>query len=66
MEHVVCLNTNSFPASTSVEGYTLFEDALQGLLQLNGGGDRFTLYIDGNTKSFSDFLIAESFTYQDF
>lgn len=66
MEHLVCLNTNSFPASTPVEGYALFEDALQGLLQLNGGGDRFTFYIDGNTKDFSGFLIAESFTYQDF
>ncbi|QPN43701.1 type II toxin-antitoxin system RelE/ParE family toxin [Priestia aryabhattai] len=66
MEHLVCLNTNSFPAKTPAEGYTLFEEALQGLLQLNGGGDRFTLYIDGTVKHFSDFLIAESFTYGDF
>ena len=66
MEHLVCLNTNSFPAKTPQEGYDLFEDALQGLLQLNGGADRFTLYIDGDTKEFADFLIAESFTYQDF
>jgi len=66
MEHLVCLNTNSFPAKTPQEGYDLFEDALQGLLQLNSGADRFTLYIDGDTKEFADFLIAESFTYQDF
>ncbi|MFJ4542565.1 type II toxin-antitoxin system RelE/ParE family toxin [Pseudomonas sp. NPDC088885] len=66
MEHLVCLNTNSFPANTPAEGYALFEDALQGLLQLNGGADRFTLYVDSNIKDFSDFLIGESFTYQDF
>ncbi|MDD2133473.1 type II toxin-antitoxin system RelE/ParE family toxin [Pseudomonas kurunegalensis] len=66
MEHLVCLNTNSFPANTPAEGYTLFEEALQGLLQLNGGADRFTLYIDSNIENFADFLIAESFTYQDF
>lgn len=66
MEHLVCLNTNSFPAKTPEEGYELFEEALQGLLQINGGTDRFTLYIDSNTREFADFLIAESFTYQDF
>lgn len=66
MEHLVCLNTNSFPAKTPAEGYELFEDALQGLLQLNRGADRFTLYVDSFVGEFYDFLIAESFTYQDF
>lgn len=66
MEHLICLNTNSFPAATPAEGYTLFEDALQGLLRLNTGGDRFTLYIDSDIKEFEEFVIANSFTYRDF
>lgn len=66
MEHLVCLNTNSFPARSSEDGCKLFEDTLQGLLRLNTGGDRFTLFIDSVYPSLLDFPISENFTYSDF
>ena len=68
MEHLVCLNTNSFPAASAQQASVLFEDSLQGLLELNTGGDRFTLYFDHHQQEVTllDFHLAEGFTYDDF
>ena len=44
MDHIVCLNSNSFPATNSDAAYRLFNDSLQGLLALNTGTDRYILY----------------------
>ncbi len=46
MDHTVCLNSNSFPADNSSRASNLFNDALQGLLQINTGSDRYILYYD--------------------
>lgn len=67
MEYCFCLNPNSFPANSPTQAYQLFNDALQGVLELNQGSDRYTLYLDTlencNLHSFS---LAESFKYSDF
>ncbi len=34
MDHTICINSNSFPASCLDQGMILFEDAIQGVLQL--------------------------------
>lgn len=67
MEHLVCLNTNSFPAASAQQARGLFEDSLQGLLELNTGGDLFTLYLDHHQQEVTllDFPLAEGFTYYD-
>lgn len=65
MDHQICFNTNSFPASSAEQAYILFNDALQGMLQLNDGGDRFTLYFDSE-ELLDEFKLAEDYTYVDF
>ncbi len=65
MDHQICLNTNSFPALSAEQAYILFNDALQGMLQLNDGGDRFTLYLDSE-ELLNEFKLAENYTYVDF
>ena len=68
MEHLVCLNTNSFPASSAEQASILFEDSLQGLLALNTDNDRFTLYLDSirQGETLADFSLADGFTYTNF
>lgn len=68
MDHNVCLNQNSFPANSKEVGQSLFDDAIQGLLNLHKDNDRFLLYLDSDDadKSLFDFNIAENFTYEDF
>ncbi len=66
IDHFLCLNTNSFPAQNEQEAYDLLIEALQGILHLNTGEDRFTLYIDLPNDDLDDFLIAPNYTYQNF
>jgi hypothetical protein len=66
MDHVVCLNQNSFPASDVSQGKALFNDALQGVLALHKGEDRFLFYLDANVGTLFDFEIAPTFTYRSF
>jgi hypothetical protein len=66
MDHVICVNQNSFPAENTKSGTQLFEDALQGVLELQGTSDRFLFYLDSNNGNLFDFEIAINFTYQQF
>ena len=67
MEHRLCLNPNSFPAASAEIAYSLFNDALQGVLELNQGGDRYVFYLDTRQGyDLQNFPLAESFTYHDF
>lgn len=66
MDHVICINQNSFPAMNRIIGIELFDDAIQGVLQLQNNDDRFIFYLDSNDSTLSDFEISEDFTYTDF
>lgn len=66
MDHIVCLNKNSFPANDANKAFQLFSDSLQGLLELNQGNDRFFLYLDSNGLCLNDFELANDFIYADF
>ena len=67
MDHTLCLNTNSFPAESAEKAMSLFDDALQGVLELNSGNDRYTLYLDSHQSSgLDDFCLADGFTYKDY
>jgi phage-related protein len=67
MDHIVCLNSNSFPAANSTVAYELFNDSLQGLLALNTGADRYILYHDSaNSQQLDKFELAQELTYSDF
>lgn len=67
MDHTLCLNTNSFPAESEEQAILLFDDALQGVLELNGDSDRYTLYLDSHQSSgLDDFCLANEFTYRDY
>ncbi len=67
MDHIVCLNSNSFPAADSDKAYELFNDSLQWLLALNTGADRYIIYHDSsNSESLAEFKLSQDFTYTDF
>jgi len=66
MEHQIVINTNSFPANSAAEANSYFEDALQGVLSLNTGVDRFTFYLDSNNITLPDFILSDGFTYENF
>ncbi|MDM2872070.1 MULTISPECIES: type II toxin-antitoxin system RelE/ParE family toxin [Citrobacter] len=66
MDHIICINKNSFPAENKDVGVSLFNDALQGVLQLQQCQDRFLFYLDSNDGDLSDLLIAPEFAYKDF
>lgn len=66
MDQIICINENSFPANSTDEGVTLFTNALQGVLELQAGDDRFFFYLDSNNGGLLDFEIALGFTYCDF
>lgn len=63
MDHVICINQNSFPAANSETGARLFDDAIQGVLELQSGSDRFLFYLDSHSGNLFDFEIADNFTY---
>ncbi|MGR5112023.1 type II toxin-antitoxin system RelE/ParE family toxin [Vibrio jasicida] len=62
MDHNICINQNSFPAKDNIEGKKLFDDAIQGILELQSGQDRFTFYLDSNDGCLYDFEISEDYT----
>ncbi|HGY3146747.1 TPA: type II toxin-antitoxin system RelE/ParE family toxin [Morganella morganii] len=66
MDHVICINQNSFPAINKTIGVELFDNAIQGVLQLQNNDDRFIFYLDSNESTLSDFEISKNFTYTDF
>ncbi|MFT5594999.1 MAG: hypothetical protein ACI8SR_003402 [Oceanicoccus sp.] len=66
MDHVICINLNSFPAESSQLGIQLFEEALQGVLGLQEGNDRFLFYLDSNNGNLFDMEISKGFTYEKF
>ena len=67
MDHVVCLNTNSFPANSAKDAYQLLNDSLQGLLALNSGSDRYLLYYDDHTQqALDEFMLSQGYSYFDF
>lgn len=65
MDHLVCLNDNSFPANDIEHAYSLFTEAIYGLLELNTGNDRFILYVD-RYDALRDFAISADFTFSDY
>ncbi|HAV6239100.1 TPA: hypothetical protein JI313_18865, partial [Acinetobacter baumannii] len=66
MDHTICINSNSFPASCLDQGMILFEDAIQGVLQLYRDKDRFFFFLDSNNGGLFDFKISEDLTYEQF
>ena len=66
MEHHICLNLNSFPATSSQQGFQLFNDSIQGILSLNGGHDRFTILADLSGITLNDFEIAAGYSIEDY
>jgi hypothetical protein len=67
MEHVICLNSNSFPADNRNIAMELFEDALQGVLALNNGVDRYALFHDDQGGGdLNSFQLAADFSFQEF
>ncbi|PMJ85292.1 type II toxin-antitoxin system RelE/ParE family toxin [Vibrio splendidus] len=61
MDHNICINQNSFPASNAIEGKELFDNAIQGILELQSGQDRFIFYLDTNNGNLYNFEISEGF-----
>ncbi len=66
MEHVICINTNSFPALTAEHGHSLLLDAIYGVLELNVDNDKFVFCLDSNGGTLSDLVISEGYHYSDF
>ncbi len=66
MEHAVCLNTLSMPAQDKESAYNLMLEACYGMLELNDGNDRFSLYFDEMNKTIYECVLAENYTYNDF
>lgn len=66
MEHAVCLNTLSLPAQDKESAYDLMLEACYGMLELNDGNDRFSLYFDEMNKTIYECVLAENYTYNDF
>lgn len=67
MDHIICINQNSFPANSHNEANELFDNALQGVLELQSkDNDRFIFYLDSNDGGLFDFELAKGFTYDDF
>lgn len=65
MDHLICLNDNSFPAENKNDAISLFTEAIYGLLEVNTGSDRFILYID-KINSLRDLVISENFTFNNY
>jgi len=55
MDHVICLNNLSVPAENQLVAYDLLNNSFQGILHLNGGGDRYLLYYDGDSITSCEF-----------
>ncbi|EIK3125032.1 TPA: hypothetical protein JLK91_004001 [Escherichia coli] len=67
MEHLICINTNSFPASSTDDAKEMFTDAIEGVLELNEGQDRFTFYLDTpDNNSLAEFELADGYTFEEY
>lgn len=66
MKYAICINKNSFPAADYQTGKNLFDDALQGILALNDGSDKFVFYLDSNKETLFEFIISPELTVQSF
>ncbi|MBE0509077.1 MAG: type II toxin-antitoxin system RelE/ParE family toxin [Marinospirillum sp.] len=67
MDLIFCINTNSFPAANQQSGQTLFDNAIQGVLELaDAGQGRCQFYYDSNGESLHTLEIARGFTYEKF
>lgn len=67
MELAVCINTNSFPASSINLGKKLLLDAISGVLELHSGEtSRVLFYYDSNNESLFDLEIAPDYSYEEF
>jgi hypothetical protein len=66
MDHAICINQNCFPAENIDIGLELFNDALQGVLELINESDRCMFYLDSNDGGLLELEIAEDFTYDQF
>ena len=66
MDLPICINSNSFPASSHQQGDELMLAALQGVLQLVEGNERVLFYYDSNEQPLLDLQLAQNYTYEDF
>lgn len=66
MDSVFCINGNSFPAQDIHSACNLFDDALQGVLEVCDGGRAIFYYDSINEQPLLDLVLAPGFTYKDF
>lgn len=66
MDHSICINKNSFTSNDKDLVHTLFDDAIQGILELQSGSDRFLFYLDCNKGTLYDFQLTDNYTFEDF
>lgn len=68
MDHLLCINTNSFPANNKDIAINLFNDALQGVLELFiNDNDRVIFYLDSlKDGKLYDLELSPEFSYDDF
>ncbi|MDO6427242.1 type II toxin-antitoxin system RelE/ParE family toxin [Thalassotalea sp. 1_MG-2023] len=68
MEHLLCINTNSFPAVNKEEAISLFMSSLQGVLELFvGDDDRVVFYLDtDNNAGLQELELSSGFFFNDF
>lgn len=68
MEHLLCINTNSFPANSKENAIELFMDSIQGMLQLFvEDNDRVAFYLDAEKDiALHELQLFDDFKYSDF
>lgn len=66
MDHTICINKNSFTLNDKDLTRNLFDDAIQGILELQSGTDRFLFYLDSDKGTLYDFQLANNYTFEDF
>ena len=66
MDHTICINKNSFTLNDKDVARDLFDDAIQGVLELQSGSDRFLFYLDSDQGTLYDFQLADNYTFEDF
>jgi hypothetical protein len=68
MDHLLCINTNSFPAENIETAKELFMDSIQGILQLFvESDDRVVFYLDLlDDRNLYRLELSQGFAYQDF
>lgn len=67
MDLPFCINVNSFPAPNKEAAVELFNDALQGVLELASGEERIQFYLETSRNiELSDLELASDFCYADF